>query len=58
MDINIGAPETIWIVLFITALVIEAALDGKPRTGEHRFGVAFMGRMLGAGLLYWGGFFS
>lgn len=55
---NIGWPQGIWIGLTIFSLIVGAAMDGKPRTGEHRFALTFVFTLLGFGLLYWGGFFS
>jgi hypothetical protein len=56
--INIGWPEGIWIGLAIAHLMVTAAVNGKPRSGEHNFAVTFMSMLLVFGLLYWGGFFA
>jgi hypothetical protein len=56
--LNISWPQGIWIALAIIRLVIEAAVDGEPHTGKHKFAAALLGVILSLGLLYWGGFFS
>ena len=51
-------PQVVWIVLASIVLVLTAALDGKPKTGNHSFAVTFCGTAFGIWLLWCGGFFQ
>ena len=55
---NIGWPEGIWITLATITLLVEASVDGNPKTGKHSFAQRFMGIVITFALLYWGGFFD
>jgi len=55
---TIHAPQIVYIVIFIINIIISAARDGQPKTGNHKFSIEFVGLLLGFGLLYWGGFFG
>lgn len=56
--LHVGWPQGIYIGMVCVALLVSAAADGKPRTGEHKFALSFVSYLLMFGLLYWGGFFS
>ena len=49
-----------WTMLSIYAfnLVLYAALDGKPRSGEYRFGMAAVSAAIGLFIMWSGGFFA
>lgn len=52
------APQIIYLVIVLIALLLDANLHGKPKTGYHNFFTSAIGIVLGLGLLYWGGFFG
>jgi len=53
-----GWPQVTIIALFALSLGVSLALHGKPRTGNHSFGVALISAALTLVPLYFGGFFA
>lgn len=49
-------PQWAAIIIYILNLCIAAVRHGEPR-GDHSFPVTIMGAMIGAFILYCGGFF-
>lgn len=58
MNITLGIPQIIWIVLVIMGLGVEMAQHGKPRTGKHNFWTMLISFGLSIWILYAGGFFG
>lgn len=54
MHFNVGWPEGIYLGLLFLSLLIAAGNDGKPKTGEHNFGISLIASAIFFGLLYWG----
>lgn len=57
MNINIGWPEGIFLVLTAITLALRYSVIGKPRPADQWWAPLF-DAVVGLGLLYWGGFFS
>jgi hypothetical protein len=55
---EIGWPQGIYLAFVALHLILAAIMDGEPRTGKHKFSIAFVASLIGLGLLYWGGFFG
>lgn len=55
---KIGLPQIIVIALYVLALGIELAEDGKPKTGTHSFVKTTIAVGVIFALLKWGGFFG
>lgn len=53
-----GTPQIIWFVLIGLSLGADIARHGKPKTGAHNANHSAIALALGAGLLWWGGFFG
>jgi hypothetical protein len=53
-----GAPQIIWLVLIGVSLGGDIARHGKPKTGTYNANHSVIAVALGAGLLWWGGFFG
>ncbi len=50
--------QHVYIALVIINLFVTAARDGKPRTGKYSFACDFVALLVGAALLWWGGWFA
>ena len=57
MDVYIGWPQGIYLVLLLGQLIIAGLLHNKPREPRSAWAV-LVGEVLLIALLYWGGFFS
>lgn len=57
MTIRIGLPQAIWLLLVVWGLVDATINHGKPRT-PHNAPLCLAATILGALLLWWGGFFG
>lgn len=59
MSFTFGWPQIIWLCLTLMALGISAALHGQnKRVEKYNFFAAFIGAVITAAFLYWGGFFG
>lgn len=52
-----GAQITM-VVLQAVALLVNANIHGKPRTGKHSFWITLTSCAISFAILYWGGFWS
>lgn len=57
MTINLGIPQTIWLVLAVIGLIVEIVEHGKPREPHNAYTFA-ISVVISFLLLYWGGFFG
>lgn len=57
MTINIGVPQTIWLVLVVFGLIYEIINHGKPHAPHNAYTLA-ISVVISFLLLYWGGFFG
>lgn len=55
---HIGVPQAIWLGLMTFAVIADVCRHGKPRTGNHEAVSTVIAAIVGASLLYCGGFFS
>jgi len=53
-----GIPQIIYLCLLGVALLGQAYLHGKPKTGNYNFFDSAISLILGALLIWWGGFFK
>lgn len=53
-----NAPQITYIVLMAIALLFDANLHGKQKTGKHNFWIGVMSIAINFGIMYWGGFFD
>lgn len=51
-------PQYTYLAMVFIGLILTAALNGKPKTGNHNFSLSLMAVLLGAFILYSGGFFD
>ncbi|MGL6174821.1 MAG: hypothetical protein ACRC1P_09490 [Cellulosilyticaceae bacterium] len=55
---NIGAPQTIYLVIVLIGTGVALSDHGKPRKGNENFITFLIGTAIQFGLMYWGGFFG
>lgn len=58
MELNIGLPQGIWLILNLIYMLAHMEKHGQPREDTYNGGHAVIGVATGWLLLYWGGFFS
>lgn len=58
MNITLGIPQIIWIVLSMIGLGTSMANHGKPSNGKHNFWIILISAGLNFWILYAGGFFG
>jgi len=51
-----GWPQWTYVILTVIALLIHAAMNGKPLTGEYNFALRLMGAAIYLSILGFGGF--
>lgn len=51
-------PQWTTLILAVLNLLATAALNGKPKTGEHNFALALCGAAIGQWILWAGGFWK
>jgi len=51
-------PQWTYAGLFFLNLLMAAAMNGKPRSGEHNFAMSVMATLIGVIVLSFGGFFG
>lgn len=56
--LTLGTPQLIYLSLLFIAVGHEAAMHGKPKSGNHSFWAAALGSGLALALQYWGGFYG
>lgn len=57
MTINLGIPQTIWLVTAVLGLIVEIINHGKPREPYNAY-IYATSAVISFLLLYWGGFFG
>ena len=57
-EINMKAPQVIFICAYVAQLVATFFLDGKPKRGTYSFLQCLASTISGVLLLWWGGFWS
>lgn len=50
--------QIIWIILIVAGLMLESYRHGKPKEGKHNVWATLFATLIGATLLYFGGFFD
>ena len=58
MNINLGLPQIIYLMLVAIGLGITIEEHGKPKDGINNFWATFIAQALTIALLVWGGFFK
>ncbi|MGL5330362.1 MAG: hypothetical protein ACRDD7_13920 [Peptostreptococcaceae bacterium] len=58
MNITLGLPQILIIVLYALSLGIHLTNHGKDRKDKYDFWTSMVSAGMVFGLLYWGGFFS
>lgn len=58
MNIHLGYPQLILIILTICGLIIVAGKDGQEKEGRYSFLVTLTSDCIVFLLLWWGGFFG
>lgn len=58
MNLHIGLPEMLMLILIAWGFTITAVKHGKPRNEEYNAKSSALGLIVMLILLYWGGFFS
>lgn len=56
--VHIGWPEGIWLALLLFRFYIHAARHGEQQDIKYNFYTCFVGSLIAALLLLWGGFFD
>jgi hypothetical protein len=57
MELHIGWPQGIMLVLIVAELCAVSTLHGRPRTQKWDIWTTLVGNILWLALLAWGGFF-
>ena len=57
MQIELHAPQIVWVLLVVYVLTATTVRHGKPRSNENAW-TTLLGFILNFLLLYWGGFFK
>lgn len=58
MNLNLGIPQIIMLIIYGTNIGISLVVHGKPREGKHSFWTTLIGTGLSAWILSTGGFFG
>lgn len=58
LNIEMHAPQWIWLCASCLLLFLTGIVHGTPRTGNWDLRMQFVTFLANAALLYWGGFFS
>jgi hypothetical protein len=51
-------PQIVYLGLALLGLGIELERHGKPKEGEHNFGISLISTTITICILWWGGFFN
>lgn len=58
LDLHMGWPEWIVVILMSIEIAARAYIHGQPKTGEWSVFDGLISSAITLALLYWGGFFS